>query len=72
MVKKILADNGLTKTCQGAVKIEEEQIQLKVLKVCETQCQKTEELVQRALDNMCPKSQDYKGRISIDKRYQIL
>lgn len=70
MVKKILADNGLTERhARALLKIEDEQIQLKVLqKVCDRglNVRKTEELVQRALDKYCnnPKVDDNKNRIT--------
>lgn len=70
MVKKILADNGLTERhARALLKIEDEQIQLKVLqKVCDRglNVRKTEELVQRALDKYCStmKSDEYKGRVT--------
>jgi ParB family chromosome partitioning protein len=70
MVKKILADNGLTERhARALLKIEDEQIQLKVLqKVCERglNVRKTEELVQRALDKYCNnnKADDNKNRIT--------
>ncbi len=70
MVKKLLADNGLTERhARALLKIEDEQIQLKVLqKVCDRglNVRKTEELVQRALDKYCNtvRSDEYKGRIT--------
>lgn len=70
MVKKLLSDNGLTERhARALLKIEEEQIQLKVLqKVCERglNVRKTEELVQKALDKYCSasNSEEYKGRIT--------
>ncbi len=70
MVKKILSDNGLTERhARALLKIEDEQIQLKVLqKVCDRglNVRKTEELVQKALDKYCSpaKSEEYKGRVT--------
>ncbi len=70
MVKKILSDNGLTERhARALLKIDDEQIQLKVLqKVCDRglNVRKTEELVQKALDKYCNpnKSQEYKGRMT--------
>ncbi|NLE24136.1 MAG: nucleoid occlusion protein [Clostridiaceae bacterium] len=70
MVKKILSDNGLTERhARALLKIEDEQIQLKVLqKVCDRglNVRKTEELVQKALDKYCNpgKSDEYKGRVT--------
>ena len=70
MIKKILSDNGLTERhARALLKIEEEQIQLKVLqKVCDRglNVRKTEELVQKALDKYCnpAKSDEYKGRVT--------
>ncbi|MGI6085836.1 MAG: nucleoid occlusion protein [Acetivibrionales bacterium] len=70
MVKKILSDNGLTERhARALLKIEDEQIQLKVLqKVCDRglNVRKTEELVQKALDKYCnpAKSEEYKGRMT--------
>jgi len=70
MVKKILTDNGLTERhARALLKIEDEQIQLKVLqKVCEKglNVRKTEELVQKALEKYCNqgKTEEYKGRVT--------
>ena len=70
MVKKILSDNGLTERhARALLKIEDEQIQLKVLqKVCEKglNVRKTEELVQKALEKYCNqgKTEEYKGRVT--------
>ena len=70
MVKKILSDNGLTERhARALLKIEDEQIQLKILqKVCDRglNVRKTEELVQKALDKYCNpgKSDEYKGRVT--------
>ncbi|HHW23333.1 MAG TPA: nucleoid occlusion protein [Clostridiaceae bacterium] len=70
MVKKILADNGLTERhARALLKIDDEQIQLKVLqKVCERglNVRKTEELVQKAIDKYCnpAKSEEYKNRVT--------
>ncbi len=70
MVKKILSDNGLTERhARALLKIEDEQIQLKVLqKVCDRglNVRKTEDLVQKALDKYCNqgKSEEYKGRVT--------
>ncbi|HHY64023.1 MAG TPA: nucleoid occlusion protein [Clostridiaceae bacterium] len=70
MVKKILVDNNLTERhARALLKIEDEQIQLKVLqKVIEKglNVRKTEELVQKALDKYCnpQKTDDYRGRIT--------
>lgn len=70
MVKKILSDNNLTERhARALLKIEEEQIQLKVLqKVCERglNVRKTEELVQRALDKYCNcmKPDECKGHVT--------
>lgn len=70
MVKKILADNGLTERhARALLKIDDEQIQLKVLhKVCDRglNVRKTEELVQKALDKYCnqSKSDSYKGQVT--------
>jgi len=70
MVKKILTDNGLTERhARALLKIEDEQIQLKVLqKVVEKglNVRKTEELVQKALEKYCNqgKTEDSKGRVT--------
>jgi len=70
MVKKILSDNGLTERhARALLKIDDEQIQLKVLqKVCEKglNVRKTEELVQKALEKYCNqgKTEEYKGHVT--------
>lgn len=70
MVKKILADNNLTERhARALLKLEDEQLQLKVLqKVCEKglNVRKTEELVQRVIDKYCNpnKPDENKGRIT--------
>ncbi len=70
MVKKMLADNNLTERhARALLKIEDEQLQLKVLqKVCDRglNVRKTEELVQRALDKYCNnvKSDENKGHVT--------
>ncbi len=70
MVKKILADNGLTERhARALLKLDDEQLQLKILqKVCEKglNVRKTEELVQRALEKYCnpSKPEDNKKRIT--------
>lgn len=70
LVKKMLSDNSLTERhARALLKIEEEQIQLKVLqKVCERglNVRKTEELVQKAIDKYCSsaKADECKGRVT--------
>ncbi|NLX63894.1 MAG: nucleoid occlusion protein [Clostridiaceae bacterium] len=70
MIKKILTDNGLTERhARALLKIEDEQIQLKVLqKVVEKglNVRKTEELVQKALEKYCNqgKTEESKGRVT--------
>jgi ParB family chromosome partitioning protein len=70
MVKKILADNNLTERhARALLKIDDEQLQLKILKkVCEKglNVRKTEELVQRTLDKYNNRNnvEDYKKRIT--------
>lgn len=70
MVKKLLADNNLTERhARALLKLEDEQLQLKVLqRVCEKglNVRKTEELVQKALDkySCSMKSEEYKGRVT--------
>lgn len=70
MVKKILVDNNLTERhARALLKIEDEQVQLKVLqKVCDRglNVRKTEELVQKALDKYCnsPKATVLKGQVT--------
>jgi ParB family chromosome partitioning protein len=70
MIKKMLADNNLTERhARALLKLEDEQLQLKVLqRVCERglNVRKTEELVQKVLDKYCctAKSNEYKGRIT--------
>ncbi|MCX7773273.1 MAG: nucleoid occlusion protein [Clostridia bacterium] len=70
MVKKLLSDNNLTERhARALLKLEDEQLQLKVLqRVCERglNVRKTEELVQKALDKYCcnVKSEEYKGRVT--------
>ncbi|NMA65671.1 MAG: nucleoid occlusion protein [Clostridiaceae bacterium] len=70
MVKKILADNGLTERhARALLKLDDEQLQLKILqKVCEKglNVRKTEELVQRAIDKYYnpSKGMDNKARVT--------
>ncbi len=70
MIKKILADNNLTERhARALLKIDDEQIQLKVLqKVCDRglNVRKTEDLVQKALEKYCnpTKSKNYKGQVT--------
>lgn len=70
MIKKMLSDNNLTERhARALLKLEDEQLQLKVLqRVCERglNVRKTEELVQKVLDKYCctVKSEEYKGRIT--------
>ncbi|NLU53009.1 MAG: nucleoid occlusion protein [Clostridiaceae bacterium] len=70
MVKKILADNGLTERhARALLKLDDEQLQLKVLqKVVDKglNVRKTEELVQRVIDKYCNpnKPEEKKGSIT--------
>lgn len=70
MVKKLLSDNNLTERhARALLKLEDEQLQLKVLqRVCERglNVRKTEELVQKVSDKYCSamKSEDYKGHVT--------
>ncbi|NLM75804.1 MAG: nucleoid occlusion protein [Clostridiaceae bacterium] len=71
MVKKILADNGLTERhARALLKLNDEQLQLKVLqKVVEKglNVRKTEELVQKVIDKYCNPSKDTDNKARITK-----
>jgi ParB family chromosome partitioning protein len=71
MVKKMLADNNLTERhARALLKMEDEQLQLKVLqKVCDRglNVRKTEELVQRALDKYCNNIKTEEGKRHVTK-----